>query len=77
MVCPDTVRYDWATATLRDTTVGTTATVLPRTCASSSTWVNVTANVTAGHRYTLTLVSRDDNHRGDASYTYFDDVALS
>lgn len=32
--CPDTVTYDWATATLKDTTSNTTATVLPKTCTS-------------------------------------------
>ncbi len=76
MTCPDTVRYDWATATLRDNTSGTTATVLPRTCATSTTWVQRTAAVTAGHSYTLTLTSRDDNYPGDPSYTLYDDVAV-
>ena len=29
---------------------------------------------TAGHSYTLTLISHDDNYVGDATYTLFDDV---
>ena len=74
MTCPDVVRYDWATATLRDNTTGTTTTILPRVCATSSTWVQTSAGITAGHSYTLTLVSHDDNYVGDATYTMFDDV---
>ena len=77
MTCPDTITYDWVTATLRDNTTATTATVLPRTCATNSAYVQVLAAVTAGHNYTLTLTSHDDNYAGDASYTKFDDVALS
>jgi len=30
VVCPDTVTYDWATATLKDTTSNTTTTVPPK-----------------------------------------------
>lgn len=75
MTCPDTVRYDWATATLRDNTTGTTTTILAHVCATSSTWVQNSASITAGHSYTLTLVSHDDNYTGDATYTLFDDVA--
>ena len=37
--CPDTVTYDWATATLKDNTTGTTATLLGKTCTNSSSWV--------------------------------------
>lgn len=74
MSCPDTVRYDWATATLRDNTTGTTTTILSRVCATSSTWVQASAAITAGHSYTLTLISHDDNYVGDATYTLFDDV---
>jgi hypothetical protein len=74
MSCPDTVTYDWATATLRDNNTGTTTTILPRVCATSSTWVQISANITAGHSYTLTLISHDDNYVGDATYTLYDDV---
>jgi serine protease len=74
--CPDTVTYDWATATLKDNTAGSTATVLPRTCVVSSPWTQVSASVTAGHSYTLTLVSHDDNYGSDPTYTLYDDVAL-
>src|SRR5579859_7261164 len=77
VVCPDTVTYDWATATLKDNTAGTTSTPLGKTCVSNSGWVQVSAAVTAGHSYTLTLTSHDDNYPGDPTYTHFDDVALS
>ncbi|MEZ0066030.1 hypothetical protein ABIA32_002039 [Streptacidiphilus sp. MAP12-20] len=75
--CPDTVTYDWATATLKDNTTGTTTTVLAQTCASSSAWTQVTSAVTAGHSYTLTLTNKDDNYAGDPTYTYYDDVTVS
>ncbi|WP_052439385.1 exo-alpha-sialidase [Streptacidiphilus jiangxiensis] len=77
VTCPDTVTYDWATATLKDNTTGTTTTVLAKTCVSSSGWVLKTANITAGHSYTLTLTNKDDNYPGDPTYTYYDDVTLS
>src|SRR5207302_5647572 len=69
MYCPDTVNYDWATVTLINNSSNASTTVLPRTCYSSSTWVNVTASVAAGTRYTLTLTSHDDNYVADPSYT--------
>jgi len=75
--CPDTVTFDWVTITLADNTAGTTATVLPRTCASSFAWTNVTAGVTAGHSYTLTITSHDDNFSADPTYTLADDVTLN
>jgi hypothetical protein len=76
--CPDTVAYDWATATLTDQTTGTTTTPLPRTCDNpSGSWTQVTAPVTPGHHYSLTLTSHDDNYPGDPTYTLYDDVTLS
>ncbi|MFE0464852.1 collagenase [Kitasatospora sp. NPDC058965] len=77
VTCPDTVAYDWATATLADNTAGTSSTVLARTCAANSGWTPVTAPVTAGHSYTLTLASHDDDYAGDPTSTVFDDVALA
>lgn len=62
MTCPDTVTYDWATATLKDNTTNTTTTVLAKTCVAGSGWKPVTATITAGHSYTLTLTNRDDNY---------------
>jgi hypothetical protein len=35
----------------------------------------VSASLTAGHSYTLTLTNRDDNYPGDPTYTLYDDVA--
>ncbi|MBR7825722.1 putative Ig domain-containing protein [Actinospica sp. MGRD01-02] len=75
--CPDTVTYDWATATLKDNTSGTTTTVLAKTCAASAAWTKVTHAITAGHSYTLTLTNKDDNYPGDPTYTLYDDVATS
>jgi hypothetical protein len=71
MTCPDTVTYDWVTATLGSTTI------VPKTCSTNSSWVNVTAAVTAGQTYTLTLISHDDNYSADPSFTLFDDVVLN
>ena len=73
--CPDTVQYDWATATLTDTTTGATTTPLPKTCATTS-WKQVTTTLTGGHTYTLTLTSHDENAPGDATYTRYDDVTV-
>src|SRR5258708_36570144 len=75
--CPDTVTYDWATATLKDNTTGTTTTILAKTCNNNATWVQVSASVAAGHSYTLTLISHDDNYASDPTYTLFDDVAVN
>ena len=77
VVCPDSVTYDWATATLKDNTGGTTSTVLGKTCTNSGSWVQVSVSITAGHSYTLTLISHDDNYSGDPTYTLYDDVSVS
>jgi serine protease len=77
VTCPDTVTYDWATATLKDNTSGTTTTVLAKTCVSSSGWITKSATITAGHSYTLTLTSEDDDYAGDPTYTYYDNVTVS
>ncbi|MDE3228489.1 MAG: hypothetical protein KGO05_01310 [Chloroflexota bacterium] len=75
VVCPDTVTYDWATATLKDNTTGVTTTVLAKTCSNTGTWSQVSGSATAGHSVTLTMTSHDDNYAGDPTYTLFDDVA--
>ena len=76
--CPDTVTYDWATATLKDNVTGTTVNVFPKTCNTANTWVQASVSVTSmgGHSVTLTLVNHDDNYAGDATYTDFDDVSV-
>jgi hypothetical protein len=76
VTCPDTVTYDWATATLKDNTGATTSTPLAKTCTTGAGWKQITATVTAGHSYTLTLASHDDNYPGDPTYTLFDDIKL-
>jgi serine protease len=76
-VCPDTLTYDWATATLTDNTTGTTQTVLPKVCSNpGGTWTQVNAAISAGHSYTLTLTSHDDNYSSDPTYTEYDDVVV-
>jgi hypothetical protein len=79
--CPDTLAYDWATATLTDQSTGTTTTPLPRTCdnpnARGGGWTQVAVAVTPGHQYTLRLINHDDNYPGDPTSTLYDDVALS
>jgi hypothetical protein len=79
VVCTDSVRYDWATATLRDNTAGTTTTVLAKTCTNNGSWVLKSVSLTGGHSYTLTLIDHDDNYTTppDPTYTLYDDVAVS
>jgi hypothetical protein len=77
VTCPDTVSFDWATATLTDNTAGTTTTPLAPTCVSSSGWQKVKTTVMAGHSYTLTLTNHDDNDPADPTYTLFDDVSVT
>jgi serine protease len=76
MTCPDTITYDWATVSLGDNTAATKSTPLAKTCTSNA-WTSVTVTITAGHSYTLTLTSHDDNYAGDPTFTLFDDVATS
>jgi Bacterial Ig domain len=77
--CPDTVTYDWATATLKDNVTGTTTTLLAKTCAAAAAWTQVTYNAAAnaGHSVTLTLANHDDNYAGDPTYTWYDDVVVT
>ena len=56
--CPDDVTYDWATATLKDNTTGTTVTVLGRTCNLNTSYTKVSHAITAWDSYTLTLVNQ-------------------
>jgi len=74
IVCPDTITYDWATATLKDNNTGQTTTPLPKTCTNNGAWKQASATLIGGHGYTLPLISHDDNYAGDATYTYYDDV---
>ena len=76
VVCTDTVTYDWATATLLDTTAGTTTTILPRTCTNNGTWAQASSPLVGGHVYRLTLIDHDDNYATDPTYTLYDDVAI-
>lgn len=79
MNCPDSLAWDWATATLTDfsTNPFSTQPVLAKTCTTTGTsWLSASGAITPNHVYTLTLTSHDDNHGNDATYTVFDDVTL-
>ncbi|HEY0515068.1 MAG TPA: Ig-like domain-containing protein [Thermoanaerobaculia bacterium] len=77
--CPDTLTFDWATATLTDNATSTTTTLLPKTCTTTGVWTQVTFNAaaSAGHSVTLTLSNHDDNAAGDPTFTWYDDVTVS
>jgi len=77
VVCTDTVTYDWATATLKDNTTGTTTTLLARTCSNTGVWNSTSFTLTGGHSYTLTLIDHDDNYATDPTYTLYDDVTIN
>jgi hypothetical protein len=76
-VCHDTVSHDYAMATLRDNTTGTSVTVLPHTCSLNAGWKTVTASVVGGHSYRLTLTNHDNNRTGTASSTLYDAVSVA
>ena len=76
MNCPDDVTYDWATATVKDNTTNATTTAQAKTDTLSQGWKKDTSSITAGHSYTITLVSHDENNPGDATDTTYD-VATS
>jgi uncharacterized membrane protein len=78
--CPDTLQFDWATATLKDNVTNVTTTLLPKICSNpGGTWVqvNYNASANAGHSVTLTLTSHDDNFGADPTYTWYDDVVVT
>ena len=76
MTCPDSITYDWATATLKNNATGVTTTILAKVCVTSAAWTQVTSAVSGGTSYTLTLTSHDDNYASDPSYTLFDDATV-
>ena len=75
--CPDIVSLDWFTVTLRDNTAARTRTLVPHVCDVTNGFAQVTATVTAGHRYTLTFTNHDDHATGDGTTTWIDDVSTS
>ena len=74
--CPDTVAFDWARATLKDNTTGTTTVLISKQCQTTNGWVQAVTGLVGGHVYTLTLVSHDDNFSGDPTYTLYDDIVI-
>ena len=79
MVCTSSLTENWAQATLKDNTTGTTQTILPKTCTLTNIfdWSQVTTSVIAGHSYTLTLSNHDNSDSMNPTYTFYDDVTLS
>ncbi len=75
--CPDTVAFDWVTATLNDKTKKTVTTILPKTCKNDGVWRQVSVAVVAGRQYVLTLISHDDNFAADPTFAQFDQVLVS
>jgi hypothetical protein len=75
--CPDTLAFDWATATLTDHTTNTTTTILAKTCTATPNFTFVSAPILANHTYTITLVNHDDNFPSDPTYTDYTSVAVS
>jgi serine protease len=75
--CPDKVRFDWATITVRDNTSNTNTTMLGKTCTNNGSWAKVSASIAGGHSFTLTLLSHDDNRANNPTYTLYDDVAVT
>jgi hypothetical protein len=75
--CPDSLTFDWATATLTDNTTNSTTTILAKTCTATPNWTFVSAPILANHMYTITLVSHDDNYPTDPTYTDYTNVAVS
>lgn len=73
MVCPDSVVYDHADATLVDNN-GPPQAILGPTCTNDGLWRQVRVAVTPGHTVTLTLSSTDDGYPSDPTYTLFDEV---
>ena len=76
--CPDTLTYDWTTASFMDNITKVVTTLLPPTCTNTGNWVTVTAPVgaSAGHSITLSLTSHDDDYQADPTETWFDDVTV-
>src|SRR5204862_8294546 len=65
---------DMATLAMADHMTWSATPLLAELVGADSTWVRAADHITAGHSYTLTLISHDDNYTGDATYTLFDDV---
>ena len=80
VTCESLNTGDGASATLTDTTTGVTATILSPDCPVSfgaNGWVQVTAPLTPGHSYTLTLTNTDTMNDPDfPTYTLFDDISV-
>src|SRR5262249_8722624 len=54
----DTIQFDWAMATLKDNTTGTTTTILPKTLSNPGVYQKLSTDISGlvGHSVTLTLI---------------------
>ena len=79
VVCPDSVQYDWASATVKSASGAVLTTPLANTCNNAGSWVQVSTDLTAfaGQTVTLSFNNHDDNYAGDPTYTLYDDVQIS
>jgi serine protease len=76
--CLGAVDSEWTAATLTDNTTHISGMMLPDVCGGFiADWTEVATSVIAGHNYTLTLISHDDNNSTDPTAAEFDDVALA
>lgn len=78
-ICPDTVTYDWFTASLQNTSGTTLATLVPRICTASGTWTQVSYNLAAyaGQTVVLVTTNHDDNYPGDPTFSVVDDATVN
>ena len=77
LVCTGSASRNWMVATLKDNTSHIARTMLGKTCASSKGWTPLSAPVTAGHSYTLTIVVHANGQTHHPTYAFVDDVALA
>ncbi|HEY1421371.1 MAG TPA: kelch repeat-containing protein [Candidatus Dormibacteraeota bacterium] len=76
--CPDKVKNDWFTVTLREGDTGVTTVLQRPVCSRTFSWTKVVANLSsyAGHSVTLTFLNHDDGNPADPTFTLVDDVRL-
>ncbi len=79
VVCPDTITYDWASATVKNASGSVLSTPLANTCTNGGAWVQRGADLTAwaGQTVVLSFNNHDDNYSGDPTYTLYDDIHVS
>jgi hypothetical protein len=78
VTCPTQTGHGYASAALHDNVEDTTATVLIQTCSSTGAWAQITpVSLKPKHTYTLFLSNHDGADVSTATYTDYDDVAVT